>query len=103
MLFLMPDRAQRIGSHLRRSRFIETLVAAGQQLVGDVMSGACPLCQSPTAEEFGVVGMREDDENVLGGIPGVRFHVSGVGDSSKFLLRRFVYIACWRHSAQREG
>ena len=48
---------------------IETFVATGEQEIGDVMSRACPACQCGTAEEFGIIRMGEDDEDVLRGGP----------------------------------
>ena len=51
------------------SRWIETFVATSEQLISDVMSCACPASERCTAEEFGVIGMGEDDEDILRGCP----------------------------------
>ena len=39
-LFLVPDGAQGVGGHIRGCGGVEALIAAGQKLIGDVMSGA---------------------------------------------------------------
>ena len=69
----MADGAQRVGRHLCGGEVVEAFIAAGQELVGDVMSCACPKSQSRTAEELGVIRVREDDEDVLRGVPIVHF------------------------------
>ena len=48
------------------SRWIETFVATSEQLISDVMSCACPASERRAAEEFWVIGVGEDDEDVLG-------------------------------------
>ena len=48
---------------------VETFVAAGEQLISDVMSRACPACKRRAAEEFWVIGVGEDDEDILRGCP----------------------------------
>ena len=48
---------------------IKTFVATGEQEIRDVMSRARPAGEGCAAEEFGVIGMGEDDEDVLGGGP----------------------------------
>ena len=58
------------------SRWIETFVATSEQLISDVMSCACPASERRAAEEFWVIGVGEDDEDVLGGGPVIRlYHV----------------------------
>jgi len=58
---------------------VEAFVAAGEKLVCDVMSRVRPFREGRATEEFGVIGMREDNEDVLRGVPSVSFHVSVVG------------------------
>jgi hypothetical protein len=48
---------------------METLVAVGEQQVGDVMSVTCPFGECATAEEFGVIRVGEYNKDVLWGIP----------------------------------
>ena len=53
-------------------------VTAGQQDVDDVVSLARPLGECTATEEFRVIGMGEDYENVLRGVPGFSgCHMSG--------------------------
>jgi hypothetical protein len=68
-LLFMPNGTQRVGRHLCGSRFVKTFISAGNQLVRNVMSLARPFCQCRTAEELGIVRVREDNENVLRGFP----------------------------------
>src|ERR1051326_732959 len=77
ILFLMANRAEFFRSHVGLCRGIKSLIAACEQDIRDVMSGAGPFSERRTAEEFWVVGMGEDDEDVLRGVPSFRFHESG--------------------------
>ena len=51
---------------------IESFIATGEQEICDVMSRACPAGEGCTAEEFGIIRMGEDDEDVLRGGPVIR-------------------------------
>ena len=78
VLFFVADGAELVGRHFGMCGGIETFVATGEEHVGDVMSLTCPFGKSPAAEEFWVIGVGEDDEDVLRGVPGIRgYQVSG--------------------------
>jgi hypothetical protein len=79
LLLLVPDGTQGIGRHIGWRGVIESLIATGQKLIRDVVPGACPLRQGCTAEKFGVIGVGEDNENILRRGPGFRFHMSDFG------------------------
>ena len=74
VLFVMSQRAQVGGSHFFCGGVVEAFVAAGQQIICDLVSGARPLCQRRAAKKFWIIGMSQNHENVLGGVPDVRFH-----------------------------
>ena len=63
-LFFMADGAQLVRCQVWVGGGVETFIAAGQQDVVDVMSLVCPFGKCSTAEEFRVVGVGENDENV---------------------------------------
>src|SRR5688572_20655534 len=76
-LLFVADGAEGVGGHIGGRRLVEAFVAAGKDLVGDVMPCTRPTRQSPSAEEFRVIGMGKDDKDVLRGVPGVgESHVS---------------------------
>ena len=79
ILFFVADGAQFFGGHIWVRRRIESLIAAGEQHVGDVMSRACPFGECCAAEEFRVIGMGKDDEDILRGSPRFVFHRSSPG------------------------
>jgi hypothetical protein len=67
----VADGAQRVRCRIDWRRVIETLIATGEQLVGDVMTGACPTSESRATEEFRVVGMCKNDKDILRRVPDV--------------------------------
>ena len=78
ILFFVADGAQIVGRHFGVSRWVKAFVTTGEEHIGDVMSLTCPFGQRAAAEEFRVVGMRKDDEDVFWGVPGFRgYQVSG--------------------------
>ena len=71
---------------------MESFVALSEQEVGDVMSLTCPFGERGAAEEFWVVGMCQDDEDILWGVPSVslcQFEVQESGLSGE----RSVYLS----------
>ena len=84
ILFFMADGAQLVGGHFRVRGGVKAFVATGEEQIGDVMSRACPAGEGCTAEEFGVIGVGEDDEDDFEGrsryrrVSCFRFQVSRV-------------------------
>ena len=89
-LFFVSNGAQLIDGHIGGRRVVETLVAASQKKVRDLVSGACPACKRRTTKKFRIIRMSEDDQNVLGSFPMVRLfgHICS-------RLYFSLALACW--------
>jgi hypothetical protein len=51
---------------------VETLVAASEQDVRNVVTFECPFGERASAKKFRVIGVCKDDEDVLRRVPSVR-------------------------------